>query len=533
MKTRDGSLAAARAENRARLARADAERAQAEAQATYFRGVNSSIPNMLPPNGGGITNRTDTPYSLVDTDIGNYRWQNPYELWEERARSRQLENTNWLAAATMDRSIERVLGTLIQIKPTTASDDFNAEVNKWLKSYWYTAQCDIRNLFSLSQFFHLLFRAKMRDGDVGCVLTEDAQHNPKLQLIEAQRIKTPTNGQKPIAGNQIVDGVEMDANGAPVAYWVSYRNFGQPEKFIRVDARDFIYLFRTTRYSNVRGEPAFRGGYWLFDQVIGLIEAIVISWRVGASSAMFMNRESPGTAAAPNAFGGQLPNRSPGVLLNGQQAAVIPISPGAINVMGIGEKMTAFQPSQPTQSFPDAIDTFARFVGIRFGLTLEDILLNFAKVNYSSSKAAKSASKLATAIEQDNFASMVISRSYQWALSKAVKNGKFKTAAPESFWDHTWIPPVWGSVEPLKDIQYAERAVALGVDARSYLAAENGYDFDDLCERNGEDQKKMAAAGLTTAIAVGTTGKLQLETEADKTISTDPNESNPQGPGIT
>jgi len=182
------------------------------------------------PEQGGIPNRLDTPWAVGETDVGNYRYQNTWLLAWERWRSRQLEETNWLAAATLDRVIERTIGTMITVEPRTEDDAFNTEVRAWLDSYWNSRSCDIRNLHSFSSICHLLFRGKMRDGDVGLVLTEDQYHNPKVQLIEAQRIKTPTGEQYTNAikaGNQIVDGVEMDANGAHVAYWVATRAQGK------------------------------------------------------------------------------------------------------------------------------------------------------------------------------------------------------------------------------------------------------------------------------------------------------------------
>jgi len=144
-------------------------------------------------------------------------------------------------------------------------------------------------------------------------------------------------------------------------------------------------------------------------------------------------------------------------------------------------------------------------------LTLEDILLDFSRTNYSSSKAAKNASMAASGIPQDDFGRAVISRVYQWALSKAVKNGTIKTPPPDDFWAHEWLPPTQPSIDPLKDIQAFTYELACGTNTRSNFSAANGYDFTKLCIQNGKDQVLMKKHGLSTAIPVGSKGALDPE----------------------
>ncbi len=506
---------------RAKLAEARVRTVQAEAQAAYFGEANQQLALMHQRQQmGGMPSRLSGEWPLiVGNDQGNYSWQDLYEIGMERARSRALEQTNVLASAAMERSMERVIGTKIIVEPRTSEAAFNDEVRRWLKSYWYTRSCDIRNQFTFSRICHLLYRAKLRDGDCGLLLTEDKRGNPKIQLIEAQRIQTPGDAVSldaiAKAGNQVVDGIEMDANGAHVAYWIATQAFGKAQTWERVDDQDFIFQFRTTRYTHVRGEPVFRGMYWLFDQIMGYFEAVTVAARIGASQAMIAVRRNPGNADAPNTVGGR-PNRGGrGNAAGGIGVSQVPIVPGMINVVGLDEDLKGFNPTQPTQSFPEAIATFCRFIGIRFGLTLEDVLMDFSRVNYSSSKAARAAARACADVEQEDFGVNVVTRLYQWAISKAVKNGTIKTPPPENYWDHEWLPPVWPSVEPLKDVQSAERAIALGVESRSNVAAMNGYDFAELCVQNGKDQALMVANGLSTVIAVGNNGAQQAEGATD------------------
>jgi hypothetical protein len=261
----------------------------------------------------------------------------------------------------------------------------------------------------------------------------------------------------------------------------------------RVDARDFIFIKRSTRYSNVRGETAFRGGFSLFDQILGLLEAVITAARVGASQAMIQKRKNPAAVMAgmrqvtvPNTDAGQV-----------QSQRWQPIQPGMINVIGTDEDLIAFNPTQPQQQFPAALDAFCRILGTKFGLTLEQVLLNFSQTTYSSGKMAQNQARVTAGIEQEDLASLVVARVYQWWISLEIEAGEIKPpAGVTDVWVHEWIPPARPSPEPLKDVQAREKALALGIDSRSNFAMEDGYDFEEICEQNKRDAQILAEHGL-------------------------------------
>jgi capsid protein len=156
-----------------------------------------------------------------------------------------------------------------------------------------------------------------------------------------------------------------------------------------------------------------------------------------------------------------------------------------------GEDAQSFAPNQPTQNFPDAIAAFSRFVGLKFGLTIEQVLLDFSRTNYSSSRAARLQAQQTADMEQCRFAYQFVSRIYQWWLSRTAIVGGFMSKPPEMFWKHEWIPQAKPWVDPSKEIDYAERAIALGVEARTYIAKGLGYEFGKLCEQNERDRDLM------------------------------------------
>lgn len=99
-----------------------------------------------------------------------------------------------------------------------------------------------------------------------------------------------------------------------MAFWISSRPIGKLVQYTRVDDRDFIFIKYGTRANKKRGQTAFKGGYWLFDQVLGYLQAVVMAARAGASQAIIIKRHNPGSALMPNVPGGTQPNMSPAAM---------------------------------------------------------------------------------------------------------------------------------------------------------------------------------------------------------------------------
>jgi hypothetical protein len=78
-----------------------------------------------------------------------------------------------------------------------------------------------------------------------------------------------------------------------------------------------------------------------------------------------------------------------------------------------------------------------------------------------------------------------------------MKAGLITVPAPDDWYAMEWIPQGRPWVDPTKEIPPPRRRRA-GVDARSHIAAERGYDFRELTKVNQEDVALLAAAGLPT-----------------------------------
>jgi lambda family phage portal protein len=414
-------------------------------------------------------------------DVANSSQIGQGEQRAMRDRARNLDRNNSLASAVLDRAVENVVGTGIAIRPSTDSEEFNKEAGeKWQE---WQQKCDLRRMHDFASIQQMTYRALKRDGDVGCILAVEQTPEgevPKLQPMEGEYIETPAGKYGPA----MIDGVELNSAGAPVRFWLRQFNAEKPYDIQHraLLPRDFVYLSNPDRFSVVRGPSQFAQSFELFDQISGYLEGTVMSAKIASYLALVIKKTN-----ATNVLAGFSTHTNTA----GQTVRKKLLEPAQTLYLEPGEDAQSFAPNQPTQNFPDAIAAFSRFVGLKFGLTIEQVLLDFSRTNYSSSRAARLQAQQTADMEQFRFAYQFVSRIYQWWLSRTAIVGGFMSKPPEEFWKHEWIPQAKPWVDPSKEIDFAERAVALGVDTRTYIAKGLGYEFNKLCEQNERDRELM------------------------------------------
>jgi capsid protein len=123
----------------------------------------------------------------------------------------------------------------------SAAEDF---LTDWFKT------ADVRGMNSFQDLAWLAVRQVNVDGDGGFLLLKDG----RIQPIESELIQTP-----PDASEQTIQGVERDAYGRPLRFWVCPRHLGSglpdKEKAVPISARDFVFYRQFFRFDSGRGIP--------------------------------------------------------------------------------------------------------------------------------------------------------------------------------------------------------------------------------------------------------------------------------------
>jgi lambda family phage portal protein len=464
---------------------------------------------------GGIQTRLSTVGGYERIGLGGLLVADGLDAM--RNRSRRLEENNVLAAGVLDRSCENTIGPEIGLRAATD----NKEFNKWITNKYVeraaTKLLDVRRMFAFGEMQQLIHRGIERDGDVAIALINRSR-GPELQILEGEFIADPMSKD----GRRIVDGVELTDYNAPLAYWIKVvDDFGSSTP-TRIPARDIIFLHQSTRYNVVRGVPSFHGSYDLFDMIVGYLDAVVIAARIGASNAMIARVKNPQDKIA------KLTRANQGPAEPQTMRGAVPIQGGMINFIGLDESLESFNPSMPTQSFPDAMRTFARFVGLRFGLTVERVLLDFSKANYSVSRSTALQEQKTAEIKQAKFNAGFFARFWPWFVELTLEQHKYDGPMPANRWKYEWVPPGRPLVEPSKDAPGQIGLIKAGLESVKNLCAEKGMDWELIASDNAEAMKRFRELGLTWIGDAEATAKIPAGTKA-KSGERDENDKNENG----
>ena len=402
----------------------------------------------------------------------------------DRAVLRQVFETNPFAVKAKSSLLNSLVGYGIT---------GTVKASKTIQKVWadWIAVCDYDGVYDLYGLQALIASIWLDDGEVFIVkrfIPNAAVHPLRLQVLDVEQLDTTAA----VANSRIRDGIEYGTEGKPVAYHFKrsreIENYGDP---VVVPAEQVIHLFHRTRAGQWRGRPHFESVLDVLTDVDDYLEAEGIRKKI---SACFVGFRAPSLDADPSddpAMGdvqtegvqpGDPPEEAfyPGMIINGRP----------------GEQMTFGDPKADA-----GISDFMRWAGLRMAAggqtTYERATGDLSNVNYSSYRAGD--------LEFQRFVSRL-----QWLLliprlltpiAAAWVEAGFVTgilgARTPVF---KWTPPPFGSVDPGKDIKARREEIAAGVESLRNVAAERGYDLDELSDEIAADIKMLEGKGLLALI---------------------------------
>lgn len=139
------------------------------------------------------------------------------------------------------------------VTASSSSPEYNAAAQAWWDKW--CGVCDISTRQHWLTVQSQIARRWFVDGEVFVLFTRGESGRPRIQQVEAHRVFTPDT-RKDAEGGSIVDGIEIDPNGRPIAYHI-----GEEEKdgsvtlMRRVDAKFVHHVFEPERPGQPRGIP--------------------------------------------------------------------------------------------------------------------------------------------------------------------------------------------------------------------------------------------------------------------------------------
>ena len=429
-----------------------------------------------------------------------------------RARARQLAANNEYGRRFLSLAAANIVGSgetpKLQVrayfsgqagKPPTLDKPVNDAIElawwKWGRAAGITG-------LSLQQLMRIAVKGVARDGEalVRIVRGRDLPNGLALQLLEPDRLDESLN--LGTASVTIRQGVEIDAAGRPVAYWVKTKHPGDryagAAETERIPAAELIHLYLPERAEQVRGYTWFHAILLRAHQLAGYNDAAVLAARIGASkiAALERSEEAPPDAAASMADA-QVGN-----------ALQMNVEAGELFELPPGYKLNSWNPEYPHQGFESFVKAAMRGISAGLDVATHNLSGDMTDVNYSSARIAELAEREQWMQLQDWFIAAFCERVFREWLSGALLRGDilFNSGKPlpaeklGKFIDASWFRGRrWKWVDPAKEITAFKEGVALGVTSRTRLAAEQGEDINDILDELAQEEEMLDAAGLKPA----------------------------------
>lgn len=449
-------------------------------------------------------------------------------------RARDLDENNGWINAGLDRRVESVVGVNIRLSAQPMHSLLNRDF-EWRMGWTADVQDrfkawsndidhrnDTRRRLTFGAQAKLAYLTYARDGEVAAEI-RDRQHGLRnttnVLLVEPERIETPpTLGH--LEGPNFRNGVEYDADGAPVAYHVRNAHQNDPDQkfdgyeYTRIPARGrtgrakFLHVFSPRRVEQNRGVSRLAEVMIPAKMIDRVDRAEVQAALKAAIFSLFI--KSPGTTddveamLAPDSSGDTV---DPWVQAYIDLRAKDPVQVDGASVTHLLPDEEVFAPDakHPNSNYRDFISFMLQKVAGSLGVATPQLTGDYSSINYSSARALLN--EIWRSFHEDRwfFSQHFLTPIYAAWLEVEVANGDVKVpGGPANFYRQKtaicmaeWIGPGRGSIDPLKESNSNNLDAAAGRASTVEQILERGRDPSDVMAEESWWLKEREKRGLS------------------------------------
>lgn len=460
-------------------------------------------------------------------------------LWSQpasRAACRDLFMNSGLAAGALRRVRTNVVGSGLQLQSRIdreylgmsdeEADRWEQDTEREFKLWAESKDCDVTRSMDFYEMQGLSLLSTLMNGDCFAALpfkpipNSQMPYSLRVKLIEGDLVRNKID--HPDMG-KIRGGIELDDDGAPVAYWVmkphmysgSY-DYGEwtrvPAFGARSGRRNMIHLIERERVGQRRGMPMLANVIELLKQITRLTEAELMAAVVSSFFTVFVKREAGQDAGLMDMFDEESESildksgdsSSMGANPIKEDDNLFEMGPGIVNEMDEGQSIETADPSRPNDKFNDFFLSIVKQIGAAIEMPYEQLLMVFNS-SYSASRGALLEAWKFYRIRRSWLAKNFCQPIYEEWLSEAVSIGR--VGAPGFFDDplvrKAWAGSLWvgqgqGQINPVDETKAALMRVQgyLSTYEDEYLSMTGG-DWDQTVVRLARQNRKLERNGLT------------------------------------
>lgn len=440
------------------------------------------------------------------------------DLEELRFRSRDLCRNEPIALGAVNTNVANVAGTGLDLSCRVDYETLGwarDQAVAWQKNterrfrLWASSKnCDITRTQNFYELQALAYRSVVESGDAIVLLPMEPVNGfpfeTRIQIVEADRLSNPA---RKADSETLIAGVEVDGNGAPIAYHISKQHPGvtnfknDASNWTKIPAfgetsgrRNVLHLFDRIRPGQTRGVPYLAPVIEHLKMLGRFTDAELQATVVSSMFAVFVTSEAG--SGLEGMVGG---TPSPGA--NADRA--LKLEPGLVAELNPGEKIETAEPGRPNGAFDPFVQAILRQIGVALEIPFELLIKHFT-ASYSASLAAVQLAWQFFKRRREWLASNLCQPSYEAWMDEQVASGAI--SAPGYFEDALvraaylnaeWVGDAQLQLDPGKAADAAEKKMRLGL---STLAEETiaitGRSWEENLAQRAQEKEAHEAAGM-------------------------------------
>ena len=443
-----------------------------------------------------------------------------------------------VGAAAIQTSATHAVGTGLTLFPRPRFKQLGMsadDARRWIRSamaefqMWAGSKaCDIYRRNNFYDLQHIAYLSYLIDGDAFALFrhktpTEMAPYSLRIQLLEANRVSNPLDTGRanytsvemraPRAGHRIISGVEIDADGAIDAYWVSNKvpqdfidTQGVPE-WVRVKAfgsgtglPNILQVCHDVRADQYRGVPYLAPVLETLKQMNRFTTAELANAIVKSFFALFFTQTSSVSGTLNSMLGNAYEGDPNEPVVNVNDYA---LGPGTLNALPSGVDVKSVNSGDGKSTFGVFTQELVKQIGAALGQPYEVLMKNFTS-SYSASRAALLQAWDEYRMRRVWFARDFCQPVYEVWLAEAVALGRidapgfFDDPLTRAAWcSAEWFGPTMSILDPVKDVNGSHLRTSYGLSTLEREAAEmTGSDYEENLEQLAYERGLQRKLGL-------------------------------------
>lgn len=440
-----------------------------------------------------------------------------------RKRARDLYAGGGLARSGPNTLTTNVVGWGIKPKPKIDGellklsdekrDEWERNTLREFELWAESAMCDAERQQNFYGLQELAFLSMLVSGDCfalfGMKENKRTPYQTTIRILEADRVGTPESGGESQVtelenGGRIVDGVELDKEGAVVRYYITSRHPLSEENSEELTYTPIEAFGKDTGYPNIlhimtherpeqrRGVPFVAACIEYLKQFDRYLTAELAAQVVSSMLTAFIINDADGASVGLE----DSVDEEEKVTDNDLN---LELRPGAIYDLPPGKKIETVNPLRQNTAFQGFCDTFEILIGSGQNIPKE-VLIHKYDSNYTASRSALLDFWKTVRVYRRKFNQMFNQQIWEMWLSEAVAIGRVE--APGFFDDpairRAWCGCMWngvtmGHVDPRKEVEAAILRIQHNLSTEEQEAAEyNGNDWSEVIRQRRKEIEALA-----------------------------------------